>query len=92
MVEEKDIINKYFEENASDAYVESDDGDIIIFSKSALGRLIILENFDVDDEDFDGVHIDRLYDLVEQYTVDVISEILTEAIQYCDNHNINYHM
>ena len=32
MIEEKDIINKYFEENASDAYVESDDGDIIIFS------------------------------------------------------------
>lgn len=91
MIEEKDTI-KYFDENVSNAYIESDDGDIIIFSKSELGRLIILENFDVDDKDFDGVHIDRLYDLVEQYFADVISEVLNEAIQYCDNHDIDYHM
>ena len=88
------IVGEYIDNNinSSNPVEEWCNGDVVILSKYDLGRMIILENFDIDDEHFNGVYFDRLYDLVEAYMNDIICEILDGAIEYCDNNDINYHM
>ena len=87
------IVGEFIDDNinASNPVMEWS-SDVIILSKFDLGRQIILENFDVDDKNFDGVDYDRLCDLVEEYMNDIICGILDGAIEYCDTNSINYHM
>ena len=88
------IVEEYIDNNinSSNPYEEWANGDVVILSKYDLGRRIILDNWDIDDEYFHGVDYDRLYDLVEEYINDVVCGILNGALEYCDDNDINYHM
>ena len=87
------IVEEFIDDNINASnHVMEWDSDVIILSKFDLGRQIILENFDVDDKNFDGIDYDRLYDLVEEYMNNIIYDILDGAIEYCDVNGIDYHM
>lgn len=87
------IIGEFLDDNvnASNPIMEWD-SDVIILSKFDLGRQIILDNFDVDNKDFDGVDFNKLYDLVEEYMNDIVCGVLNGAMEYCDTNDIDYYM
>ena len=88
------VVKEYIDNNinASNPCEEWANGDIVILSKYDLGRNIIVENWDIDDEYFNGIDYDRLYDLVEEYMNDIVCGVLNGALEYCDNNDIDYHM
>lgn len=75
--------------NASTPILEIDNDCLIVLSKFDCGRAVVLEYFDVDNEE--SVDYNKLKELVREEYDYIINEILEGAIEYCDTNEINYH-